>query len=346
MTDVIQTAVLGAGNWGTTLARLIAGNGHPVRLWTRDRDRRDEINTRHTNERSLPGHSLPPSVIAVTSMEEALSGAQLVFLVLPSQSFREVCREAGRALLPDQLVVHATKGLESVSHKRMTEILLGETCARQLGVLAGPNIANEIAAGKPAATVITSRFPRLVATVQRAVRNERLMVFSSDDVLGVEIAGALKNVVAIAAGMAAEMELGENARAFLVTRGMSEIARVGRSLGAHPLTFAGLAGFGDLVVTCSSPLSRNNRVGRALARGEPLQEILSRLGMVAEGVYAAASARELAALHGVDVPLLTQVHRVLFEGAPVRECLARLMALEGVPDAGALTAGARAIRAY
>ncbi len=322
-----RVAVLGAGNWGTTLAHLAATNGHDVTLWSRDPSQCDEINLRHTNERATPGFAIAHGVRAVVDLREATRGAALILFVVPSQAFREVARAAGEHLVPEQLVVHATKGLELGTHRRMSVVLQEETCARQIGVLAGPNIAAEIQRGEPAGTTVTTTFPRVFDVAREALASRRLMVFPGDDVLGVELCSALKNVVAIAAGMAAGMGIGENAKAFLVTRGMSEIARIALSLGAHRATFHGLAGIGDLVVTCASTQSRNHRVGAAMARGERLGDVLARLGMVAEGVPGAIAARELATSQRVDAPLLERVHRVLYEGLPVQRALDELMSL-------------------
>ena len=327
-------AVLGAGNWGTTLAHLVAANGRPAILWTRDREQRDEINSLSTNQRAVPGLSLSPRVRAVTELADAIHDTPLVVIAVPSQSFREVCRQLGEHIGPEQLVIHATKGLERTTHSRMTQILLEETCARQLGVLAGPNIAAEIAQGKPAGTVIVSRFPRVVDAVKAALSSHSFMVFSGDDVVGVELAGAFKNIVAIASGIASEMDVGENAKAFLVARGLAEMSKLGMAMGASALTFSGLAGVGDLVVTCASPDSRNHRVGVALARGERLPDILERLGMVAEGVHAAVSAHELIAKHGVDAPLLEHVYRILYEGVSPQYSLHELMGLPAGRDVG------------
>jgi len=335
VSDPIAVAVVGAGNWGTTLAHRIASNGHSVALWTRDAAARDEINARRSNSRSVPGLVIAPNVRAVTDMAQALAGATLVLFVVPSQAFRAVCRIAADSLSPEQLVIHATKGLEQRSHRRMSELLLEETCARQIGVLSGPNIAAEIAAGMPAGTVVASHFPRVVRVGRQALSSARMMVFSADDVVGVELAGAFKNVVAIAAGMAAELGVGENAKAFLVTRGLAEMARLGAALGARPLTFAGLTGVGDLTVTCASGQSRNNRVGRALARGQALPDALRELGMVAEGVYASAAAHELAAVHRIDLPLMEHVYRVLYEGQSPAASVDELMRLPAGDDVGA-----------
>lgn len=328
----MKIAVLGAGNWGTTLAELIAANGHAVRLWTRQPDQRDEINTRHTNETAIPGLRLPDSVAATCDLAEAVRGVEIVLIVIPSQAFREVASALGEVLVPEQIVLTATKGLERASNALMTEVLLEETCARQLGVISGPNLAPEIARHKPAGTVVASHFPHVITLARTALSCPRMMVFAGEDVLGVQLAGALKNVVAIAAGAATEMDVGENAKALLITRGLAEITRLAVTMGASPLTFAGLAGIGDLMVTCASPISRNHRVGAALARGERLPDILAKLGMVAEGVNAAAAARVLARTHHVEAPLLDRVYSVLYEDLGCDEGLRQLMTLPAGRD--------------
>lgn len=331
-TAFFDVAVLGAGNWGTTLAHLVGSNGHPVRLWTRETEVREEINERHTHTRSLPGLSIAPGVRATSDLADAVQRASLILIAIPSQAFREVCRVAADVLMPEQLVIHGTKGLENGSHQRMSEILLAETCVRQFGVLCGPNIASEVAAGKPAGTVVASHLPRVIDAGRRALASSQMMVFSGDDVAGVELAGSFKNIVAIAAGMATEMAVGDNAKAFLVSRGLVEITRLAVAMGAHPSTFAGLAGIGDLMVTCASPHSRNHRVGAALARGERLPDILARLGMVAEGVHTSIAAHDLVRSHRVEAPLLEQVHRVLYEGLSPGDGLRELMSLPAGHD--------------
>lgn len=330
-------SVLGAGNWGTTLADLIAENGHPVRLWTLNAAVRDEVNARHTNEASVPGLSINSRVTATTELAEAVRGAELVVMVIPSQAFREVSRALGDVLVPDQCVLSATKGLERGSNARMTEVLRAETCARQIGVLSGPNLAPEIARRKPAGTVVASHFPYVIALARRALSCSRMMVFAGDDVVGVELAAAFKNVVAIAAGIATQMDVGENAKSLLVTRGLAEITRLAVTMGAKPLTFAGLAGIGDLMVTCASPLSRNHRVGAALARGERLPDILAQLGMVAEGVHAAVAARDLARANAIEAPLLDAVYRVLYEDLDCAAGLRELMTLPAGRDVARYT---------
>ncbi len=328
----LDVTVLGAGNWGATLANLIATNGHATRVWTRDPAQRDEINLRRTNTRAVKGLAVAAGVRATSDLAEALAGAELVVCVIPSQAFREVCRAAGDVLVPDQMLLHATKGFESGTRRRMSEIILEETCVRQLGVVAGPNIAPEVAEGRPAGTVVASHFPRVVDAGRRALSSSKMMVFAGADVLGVELCGALKNVVAIAAGIADEMRFGDNAKALLVTRGMAELMRLAFAMGAEPMTMTGLAGIGDLMVTCASPLSRNHRVGVALAQGLTLEQAVASLGMVAEGVYAARSARALATEHGIDMPLFEHVDRVLHEGVAPGEALETLMRMPAGRD--------------
>lgn len=332
MSHGLTVSVLGAGNWGTTLAHLIASNGHSVRLWMRDEARAAQVNETGTSL-SVPGLELSSGVRALTDLGDAVSDATLVVMALPSQAFREVCRQLGECLRPDQPVVHGSKGLELDTFRRMSEILVEETCARQIGVLSGPNIAAEVARGSPAGTVIASGFPAIVALVRTVLASAQLKVFSSTDVVGVELCGALKNVVAVAAGMVDEMHLGDNAMALLITRGMSELMRLAFAMGAEPLTLAGLAGIGDLIVTCQSPLSRNHRIGVALARGQGLDTAMAQLGMVAEGVHASRAARALAAAHGLEMPLFASVDRVLHEGLTPAEALAELMRLPAGRDA-------------
>jgi glycerol-3-phosphate dehydrogenase (NAD(P)+) len=321
-----SVSVLGAGNWGTTIAHLIGENGFAVKLWARNPELAAEIDQRHTNSQYLRGLTLSHNIQATSDLAEAVRGIPLLFVVIPSQAFRSVCAQLGELVTPGQLAVHATKGLELLSYKRMTEIMLEETCLRQIGVLSGPNIAREMCEGKPAGTVLASRFPRVIERAREHLKSRRLRVYGNTDVVGVELAGTLKNIIAIAAGMATQMELGENAKSLLITRGLSEIARLGVALGSDPMTFSGLAGIGDLMVTCASPISRNHRVGAALARGLSLAEAIESLGMVAEGVKAARIAYELTNQLDMRSPLIHGVYRVVHEGLDPRMALGELMA--------------------
>ncbi len=323
-----KVAVLGAGNWGVTLAHLAADRGASVALFTRDTNQAAEINDGRTSERAVPGLVIAAGVKATLDLREALRGAALVIFVVPSQSFRDLARAAGEHLVPEQLVIHATKGLELGTHVRMSTILEEETCARQIGVLAGPNIAAEIARGDVAGTTVATAFPRVFEVARRALASRRLLVLPGTDVLGVELCSTFKNVVAVAAGVASQMGVGENAKALLVTRGMSDIARLALALGAQRETFHGLAGIGDLIVTCASDRSRNHRLGAAVGRGERLSDALAALRMVAEGVYASIAAHDIARAHGVHVPVLDRVYRVLHEGLPPARALEELMSLE------------------
>jgi glycerol-3-phosphate dehydrogenase (NAD(P)+) len=329
---VSRVAVLGAGNWGATLAHLAGRNGHDAIVWTRDVDTASEVNERHRNEASLPGLVLDARVRASTSLVDCVSNAEAILIAIPAQAFREVSRQLGEILTPAHVVIHASKGLELGTHRRMSEILVAETCAKKIGVLSGPNIATEVAASEPAGTVIASPMPAVVRWGRRILSSKHLMVFSSTDVRGVEICGALKNVVAIAAGIADELGFGENSKAFLVTRGLAEIERIGAKLGARAPTISGLAGVGDLVATCRSKRSRNHRVGAALARGEKLDDIVANLGMVAEGVPTAVAAHEITAHLGVFCPLFEGVYRVLHEGVAPAEAIDELLQLPAGKD--------------
>ena len=330
-----EMAVIGGGSWRTTLADVIGAAGHPVHLWARSRKACHEINKKRTNSRYLSDLKLSERIEATWSLKKAVAGARVILMVVPSKAFRSVVEQMGDILTPDQYVLHATKGLEPKTHLRMSQIILQETCVRQIGVLSGPNIAPEICAGKPAGIVLASRFPRVVEAGQRMLvcpELPRLRVYNNDDVVGVELAGALKNIVAIAAGMVTAMELGENTKALLMTRGLAEIARVGVSMGARALTFSGVAGIGDLIATCASPLSRNHRLGAALAEGKSLEEAIDSLGMVAEGMNTTAVAREVIQKHALDAPLLETVHRVLFGGLTPADAVLELMRLSSRDD--------------
>ncbi len=328
----MSICLLGSGNWGTTLAHLMACNGHDVKLWCRSRSVRDEINKKHTNRRYTEGFPIHKGVQASNDLRACVDSSDTIIHVIPSKAFREVSRTIAHMLRPDHVIIHATKGLEQGTQKRMSEILCEETCVRQIGVLSGPNIAREILADKPAGTVIATRFPRVAAEAQRLFAGPRFRVYDNSDVVGVEMGGALKNIIAIAGGVIAALELGENARSLLITRGLGEMTRIGMSFGAEAPTFMGLAGMGDLMVTCASPHSRNHRLGRAMAAGTGLEEALASLGMVAEGVNTSRVAHEIATERRVYAPVVEAVYQMVHEDRAPSDVARELMLMEARPD--------------
>ncbi|MBW3611307.1 MAG: NAD(P)-dependent glycerol-3-phosphate dehydrogenase [Actinobacteria bacterium] len=305
----MRVAVIGSGSWGTTFAALRCANG-PTSLWARRPVLAEEINHRHTNGDYLPGTVLPLSLRATSDLAEAVAGADAVAVAVPTQGFRAVLGELAASLAGGVPVVSLTKGLEHHSRRRMTEVVAEVLPGHPVGALTGPNLAREIVAGLPAASVLAMSDESVASRLQRAFGTEAFRVYTNTDVVGCEIAGALKNVVAIAAGMADGMELGDNARAAIVTRGLAELTRLAVALGGDARTCAGLAGLGDLVVTCSSSKSRNHQVGVALGRGRALAEVLAELHMVAEGVEGARVVCELGAELGVEVPIAQQTAAV------------------------------------
>ncbi|HEY8485015.1 MAG TPA: NAD(P)H-dependent glycerol-3-phosphate dehydrogenase [Longimicrobiales bacterium] len=324
-------AVVGAGGWGTALANLLAKKGHPVRLWSHDPEVARLITETRENSRYLPGIRLDPRVEAMPLLADAVSGAEIVVSVSPSAFVREVMGAAAAAMRPDALVISASKGIEVDTLRTMAEVLdevLPRAAAAQACFLSGPSFALEVARELPTAVVVASRVDSAARRAQQLFQTPYFRVYTNPDVKGVELAGALKNVIALAAGMATGLGLGHNALAALITRGLAEIARLGVALGANPLTFAGLAGMGDLILTCTGELSRNRRVGIELARGRRLEDILSELAMVAEGVSTARAAHALARRAGVEMPIVAEVHAVLFEGRDPRTAVESLMVRE------------------
>jgi glycerol-3-phosphate dehydrogenase (NAD(P)+) len=324
----MRCAVIGAGAWGTALADLLARNGHAVRLWAYEPDVVESVNTRHANVRFLPGCELHPELRATARLAEASEGAELVVYVTPSHVLRAVLRQDARAVPADAAIVVATKGIERGSLAVMTEVVSQELRSHAVVGLSGPSFAAEVAARQPTAIVAASRDADAATLVQRACSNEAFRVYTHDDVIGVELGGALKNVIAVATGMAEGLGLGHNPRAALITRGLAEITRLGVALGASPLTFAGLAGIGDLVLTCTGALSRNRALGIEIAKGASLNALLTARETVAEGVVTTQSAHALAAREGIEMPIVATVYRILFEHQPPRAAIAELMTRE------------------
>jgi len=323
-----SATVLGAGSWGTALAAQLAFVGHDVVLWDRNPDRCEHINTHHRNPRYLRDASLPDGLRATPGLEEAVARAELLVTVVPSHALREVMEQCAPALADDAVICCATKGIEDHSLLTMSQLLAQVLPQRHhpaITVLSGPSFAAELVRELPTAVVIAGQDePAHVAS--EAFHGRSLRVYHTDDVAGVCYGGSLKNVLAIACGVADGLGLGTNARAALITRGLAEITRLAVHCGANPLTMMGLAGMGDLVLTCTGDLSRNRRVGLALGQGRTLDDILAELGEVAEGVITARSASQLADKVGVEMPITQQIYALLYQGRPAGEALDELLA--------------------
>ncbi|MGB0467449.1 MAG: NAD(P)H-dependent glycerol-3-phosphate dehydrogenase [Pontibacterium sp.] len=332
MSEVLKVAVLGGGSFGTIIANMLAENGHSVSHWMRDQVRVDEIITRRENTRYLPGYRLSDSIYATTDLQQAVTGASLIFVSIPSASFRIVIQQAGQWLKPEQMVVSTTKGIETNSFSLMSEILRDELPKGRIGVLSGPNLAKEVAQRQLTATVVASEDAELRDAVQKALHSAYFRVYASSDMYGVELGGTLKNIYAIAAGLSAAMGMGENTKSMLMTRSLAEMSRFAVCLGANPMTFIGLAGVGDLIVTCMSPLSRNYRVGYALGEGKTLDEAVVSLGQVAEGVNTLKQVKAKALEMDVYMPLVWGLYEVVFNQAPVAEVVKTLMLNEQSTD--------------
>jgi glycerol-3-phosphate dehydrogenase (NAD(P)+) len=320
--------VLGAGSWGTAIAKGLAEQGHRVRLWARRPELALAIQGRRENTAYLPGLRLPDTLSATSDLEQALVGSQGVYVVVPSHGLREVVRDALPYLPEHGPIVTATKGIENTTLQWMTRVLhevLPPALHPRICALGGPSFAKEVAQGMPSAVCLAAQEPDTAQLAQQQLASERFRVYTTEDVVGVEIGGALKNVMAIAAGAADGLGFGHNARAALITRGLAEMARLATHLGAHPLTLAGLSGLGDLVLTCTGDLSRNRRVGLELARGKSLTSVLGDMHMVAEGVRTAKSAYQLAQRENVDMPITTEVYLALYEGKPPSEAVGSLL---------------------
>lgn len=330
MAGPVRVAVLGAGSWGTVLAAVAERAGSPVTLWARDAGLAEEVARTRRNPRRLPDLELPDGVAVDSRLDVALAGADVVVFAVPASAMRGTA-DAASGLIGRAIPVSVAKGLEPRTLLRMTEVLReslpagngGRACA-----ISGPNLAREIAAGLPAATVIASSDPAAAGLVARAVGSPTFRPYTNDDVVGVELGGALKNVVAVAAGISDGLGSGDNAKAAIVTRGLAEMTRLAVALGANPLTLSGLAGMGDLFATCASPLSRNLRAGGMLAEGMSADAIRSSLGEVAEGLATAGTATELARRAGVEMPIAEQVRAIVAGERAPREALALLLARE------------------
>ena len=327
-----RVAVLGAGSWGTTLADLLARAGHDVRLWAYEPEVVEQINREHRNPAFLPDAILAAELRAVGALSEAVRNAEVVLSAAPSHAVRRVLTEAADEIAEGALLVSATKGLETATLEPMSAVSAEAVPHARFVVLSGPSFAREVYDRQPTAVVAASLDPAAATDAQQIFSTDRFRVYTARDVIGVELGAALKNVVAIAAGMLDGLGLGYNPRAALLTRGLAEMTRLGVALGADPLTFAGLAGMGDLILTATGALSRNRALGVAVAQGESLEQYQARHRTVAEGVNSSRAATRLAERCGVELPITAQVCAVLFEGKPARQSVAELMGRELKPE--------------
>jgi len=329
-----KVAVVGAGSWGTAFATITADKGVETVLWARRSELADDINARHTNPEYLAEFELPASLSATHDVEKAVDGAEVVVMAVPSHAFREVFRQVAPLLGNRVPTVSLTKGIEGESLQRMTEVMTDEADipGERLAVVSGPNLAREVMRRMPSASVVACADEDTCAALQTLFMAPFFRVYTNPDVVGCELSGAMKNVIAISAGIADGMGFGDNSRASLITRGLAEVARLGVKLGADPLTFAGLAGMGDLVATCISPLSRNRRVGEELGRGRKLDDIVTETRMVAEGVKTSRAVLALGEREDVDLPLTEHVVKVLYEGVSPRDMVLSLMLRSAKPE--------------
>ncbi|MEX2555025.1 MAG: NAD(P)H-dependent glycerol-3-phosphate dehydrogenase [Actinomycetota bacterium] len=336
-----RVAVLGAGAWGTVVARHCVENGSPTSLWARRSELARAINTRHVNVDHLPGIGLPPSLHATADLEDAVSGASTILVAIPSRAFRRPMIEVGPMIDPNATVVSLTKGIEADSLLRMTQVIAdaGGVPAGRVAALSGPNLAGEVARGQPTATVVACSDIARAKKVQQLFHHRSFFCFANDDVVGVEIGGACKNVIALAAGMSDGLGFGDNSKSALITRGLAEIARLGVVLGAQLQTFLGLAGMGDLVATCMSTLSRNHRVGCEIGKGRSLDQIEAEMNEVAEGVSSCRPILALARRAGVKMPIAWRVEKILFEGARPEDMLMDMMIRAPEAEFRDITAG-------
>ena len=323
----LKTGLLGGGSWGTTVASLVARNTD-TKIWARNAETVKEINEQHTNEKYLPGAKLTKTLAACDTIEETVREADVIVMGIPAQNFRSVLEEAKKYIRPWVPIVSLSKGLEKGSLLRMTEIIEDTMPGHPAGVLTGPNLAREIISGQAAASVIATVDDNISLALQKIFMTGLFRVYTNEDVIGCELGGALKNIVAIAAGMGDGMGAGDNTRAAVITRGLAELTRLGMAMGGRRRTFAGLAGMGDLVATCNSTQSRNRHVGFQLGKGRKLDDIIEEMSMVAEGVKSAPVVMELAKKYDVEMPITSEVYRVVTGEATAREAFRGLLRTE------------------
>ena len=326
--SVGKISVIGGGSFGTVIANITAQNGHDVRFWMRSEKLASEVNRQHENIQYLPGYKLCERVVATADMAAAVSDSKLIFVAVPSSSFRQVVESVVAHAPTQAILVSTTKGIEAGSFLLMSQILSEQAPLAKVGVLSGPNLAKEIALKHLTGTVIASNHEEVRETVKSVLKTDFFRVYTNDDMFGVELGGSLKNIYAIIAGIAAALGLGYNTNSMLVTRGLTEMARFGQKLGADPMTFLGLAGVGDLVVTCSTPLSRNYRIGLALGQGKSVDDAIAEVGQVAEGINTVKSVKEKADELGVYMPLVNGLYKIIYQNDSIKNIISSLMLSE------------------
>ncbi|PUB10343.1 NAD(P)H-dependent glycerol-3-phosphate dehydrogenase [Paenisporosarcina sp. OV554] len=323
-----KAVVLGAGSWGTALSMVLAENGHNCLLWSHREDQATEINNQHSNEKYLPGTVLPSTLTATSSLKDAATHGKIIVMAVPTKGIREVCRDLKEWIQEPILFVHVSKGIEPDSLKRISEVMREEIPAHlieEIVVLSGPSHAEEVVLKHPTTVTAACEEIHYAEKVQDLFMNGNFRVYTNSDVIGVEIGGALKNIIALGAGISDGLGYGDNAKAALITRGLAEIARLGTKMGANPLTFSGLTGIGDLIVTCTSVHSRNWRAGNLLGKGMKLDEVLDQMGMVVEGVRTTKAAYQLSKFHDVPMPITSALYAVLFEQVNPKTAVDQLM---------------------
>ncbi|MGN1401225.1 MAG: NAD(P)H-dependent glycerol-3-phosphate dehydrogenase [Bacillus sp. (in: firmicutes)] len=328
MESIKKVTVAGAGSWGTALAMVLADNGHEVRIWGNKEEQIREINEKHTNAAYLPHIQLPENIVGYCSLADSLAGVDTLILAVPTKAIREVVKRINVAAKQPLTVVHVSKGIEPDSLLRITEMIEEEanpSVIEDIVVLSGPSHAEEVSLRHPTTVTVSSKNMKAAERVQDLFINQNFRVYTNPDLIGVEIGGALKNIIALAAGITDGLGYGDNAKAALMTRGLAEIARLGTMIGANPLTFSGLTGIGDLIVTCTSVHSRNWRAGNMLGKGQKLDDVLKNMGMVVEGVRTTKAAHQLAEKYNVKMPITEALYGVLFEGAEVQQAVDSLM---------------------
>ncbi|GGM22791.1 glycerol-3-phosphate dehydrogenase [NAD(P)+] [Paraliobacillus quinghaiensis] len=323
-----KVAVLGAGSWGTALAMVLNENGHDVRLWTHLKEHAEEINTTNKNQSYLPEVTLPSNLVAFNDLKEALQNVTSVIFVLPTSAIRDVCRQVAKVLDHKVTIIHGTKGIEPETLKRISEMMeeeLPKHLFDEIVVLSGPSHAEEVSVKHPTTVTASSKNIKEAEKAQDLFINQYFRVYTSPDMVGVELGGSLKNIIALGAGISDGLGYGDNAKAALMTRGLAEIARLGTTMGADPLTFVGLSGIGDLIVTCTSVHSRNWKAGNLLAGGKGLNDVLEQMGMVVEGVRTTEAAYHLATTQDIEMPITKGIYKILFEDADPKEIVDQLM---------------------